>query len=451
MKLRHLTAACLCATSLQINASPWISAQDSATKHSIDLLVSHGLINRPVNQYPLLWQGIAYDLSKISPDMLTEQTTFAVNHLRHALNTDKRATRSGIKAHYNGEPSIKTGMGENTRAKSGVQSFGELTGNNVSARVQVNYADDGLDGKHVNYHGSHVAVLLGDWALSAERLDYWWGPSNETALLLSNNATPMKAVRLSRANTNYSGPSFLSFIGPWQITAIAAKQQPAKQEGDFWGARFSASPLQGLEIGFATTGSDFIYSTQNTAEQIKKQRLTSVDFKYSTLVNNQPIAVYGEYTGDNESGALPDQPLFTVGLESFWSQEDSRTKAYIEYSDTITDCQAQTFSFQCNFQTQGSGSDYTERGRWLGASIGPQAKSLTIAADFFQTNGVGGYTKLKRSEFEALQLDRTLLEVGYQQGVFNGLMKTSFSIWRDKTPQNSDTEHALTFSWEYQY
>ncbi|TQF72159.1 capsule assembly Wzi family protein [Pseudoalteromonas luteoviolacea] len=451
MKLRRISAVCLCAISLHIEASPWITAQDSSTKHSIDLLVSHGLINRPVNQYPLFWQGIAEDLSNIDSTKLSEQTAFAVSHLRHALSIDKRTTRSGIKAHYHKAPSTRSGLGENTRAKSGIQSFGELTSDIVSARVQVNYADDALDGKSINHHGSHVAVLLGDWALSAERLDYWWGPGNETALLLSNNASPMKAVRLSRANTNYSGPNFLSFVGPWQITAIIAKQQPHEQEGDFWGARFSASPLPGLELGFATTGSDFVYLTPNNGEESKKQRITSIDFKYSTLIGVHPFAVYGEYTGDNESGALPDQPMFTLGIESYWAQEDSRTKAFIEYSDTVTDCNAQSSSFQCHFETPGNGSDYREKGQWLGASIGPQAKSLTVSADYFQTNGVGGFIKLKRSEFEALQLDRTFIEVGYQQGVLSGLMKASFSIWKDKTPQLNDTQNALSFSWEYQF
>ncbi|MCF2857367.1 capsule assembly Wzi family protein [Pseudoalteromonas sp. SMS1] len=451
MKLKLISAASLLAVSLHTVASPWISAQDSTTKHSIDLLVSHGLINRPVNQYPLLWQGIAHDLSQIDSTQLSEQTAFAVSHLRHVLNKDKRAAHSGIKAHYHGEPITRSGMGENTRSKSGIQTFGALTGSNISARVQVNYADDALDGKYINHHGSHVAVLLGDWALSAERLDYWWGPGNETALLLSSNASPMKAVRLSRANTNYMGPKFLSFIGPWQVTAIAARQQPHNASGDFWGARFSASPIQGLELGFATTGSDFVYLTQENNEESNKQRITSIDFKYSSLIGVHPFAVYGEYTGDNKNGLLPDQPLFTLGVESYWTSIDSRTKAFIEYSDTVTDCTAQSHSFQCHFQSPNLGSDYQERGQWLGAAIGPQASSLTISADYFQTDGVGGFIKLKRMEFDALQLDRTFLEVGYQQGVLSGLMKASFSIWQDETRQQSDTESAVSFSWEYQY
>ncbi|KZN51430.1 capsule assembly Wzi family protein [Pseudoalteromonas luteoviolacea] len=451
MKLKQLCAISLCAISFHSDASPWISAEDSTLKHSIDLLVSHGLINRPVNQYPLLWQGITSDLKQIKSSQLNNETAFAVSHLRHALQYAKRTATSGIKAHFREHPETSSGVGENPREKSGLTTFGQITGSNVSARVQVNYADDALDGKYVNHHGSHLAILLGDWSLSAERLDYWWGPGNETALLLSNNATPMKAVRLSRANTNYSGPQFLSFIGPWQITAIAAKQKPHNKEGDFWGARFSATPIQGLELGFATTGSDFIFTQLDATTEIDKRRITSIDFKYSSILNQLPVAIYAEYSGDNDTGVMPDEALFTAGVETYWSYEDYRVKGFIEYSDTTTDCLAESASFQCNFQQAGKGSDYKEYDLWLGAGIGPQAKSITVAADYFQIEGTGGYAKLKLSEFDSIQMDRTLIEVGYQQALWAGLFKTNFTIWKDETDLQDDTHQSLGLSWEYQY
>ncbi|MCG7547165.1 capsule assembly Wzi family protein [Pseudoalteromonas sp. Of7M-16] len=451
MKLRYLSAIGLCTLSLNSHAGPWISAEDSALKHSIDLLVSHGLINRPVNQYPLLWQGIAHDLKQIDSATLSTESAFAVSHLRHALQHAKNKAHSGVKMHFREKPNTDTGMGENSREKSGVTTFGEITSNNVSARVQVNYADEALDEKHVNHHGSHLAVLLGDWSLSAERIDYWWGPGNETALLLSNNAPPMKAVRLSRANTNYSGPKFLSFIGPWQITAIAAKHKPVDKEGDFWGARFSATPIQGLELGFATTGSDFLFTHLDTSSELKKQRITSVDFKYSSILGGQPFAIYGEYSGNNDNGVLPDEALFSAGIESFWSDKDYRIKGYVEYSDTTTDCLAQSASFQCNFQQLGKGSDYKEYDLWLGAAIGPQAKSLTVAFDYFQIEGAGGYGKVKLTDFEAINTERSLVELGFQHALAKGLFKASITMWEDETDQQSDTHHALGVSWEFQY
>jgi hypothetical protein len=193
--------------STQVIASPWITQDQVALKHSIDLLVSNNIINRPVNQYPLLWQGIVQDLATIDEENLPRHTHFALQHLKHALQQAKREQYSSFKAQYSDESLLSKGFGERHAARSGLNTYSIITGANVSAKLNMNYTHGAQDKKTVNHHGSHLAVLYGNWALSAERLSYWWGPANENALLISNNAAPMKALRLSRANTNYAGPN----------------------------------------------------------------------------------------------------------------------------------------------------------------------------------------------------------------------------------------------------
>ncbi|MCG7535680.1 capsule assembly Wzi family protein [Pseudoalteromonas sp. OOF1S-7] len=454
MKTPFFMFGSLVLASAQAFASPWVDAQQSNLKHSIDLLVSAGVIQRPVNQYPLMWNGLVGDLAKADASALPDDVQFALRHVNHALDQARQNVRSGIEAHYSDEQTTPAGFGQQTRSRSGIRSYGQITGSHVSARVQVNYTDNSQDGKYVNHHGSHLAVLLGDWAFSAERLDYWWGPGNENALMLSNHAAPMKALRISRANTNYSGPSFLSFIGPWQVTAIAAKQRPhlaVDNEKDFWGIRVSASPLAGLELAYATTASDFVYHTDQQDETRAQQRLSSVDVKYASRIAGIPVAFYGELSGENDQGALPENSGFTLGAEAFWGTMEYRIKSYLEYSDTEADCQAQQASFQCHFETTGKGADYLERGRWLGAHMGPQAKSLSLGANYYGMGGYGGYAKLKRLEFSTLDIDRDLLQVGYQQGLFNGLLKLDLAYWRDKGATDSNNETSASVSWEYRF
>ncbi|RZQ54544.1 hypothetical protein C1E23_02615 [Pseudoalteromonas phenolica] len=454
MKLNILAIA-IGLSSFSALSSPWIDAEQTQLKHSIDLLVSHKLIKRPVNQYPLLWRGLVQDMAAIDYDAIPESAQFALAHVKHALNTAKQKQRSGIKAFYNQEPELGKGFGERQGAKSGVKTFGQITSKNVSSKVQVNYTDDALDKKYINHYGSHVAVLLDNWSASLEQLNYWWGPGNEQALLLSNHAAPMKAVRLSRANTDYQGPSFLSFIGPWQITAIAAKQKPnltSKKKGDFWGIRLSSMPLAGLEVAFSSTASDFIFhSDEQQPELHTKQRLTSLDAKYSSAIQSVPFAVYAELAGENDKGLLTDNTNYTLGVESYMSDAQCRAKGFIEISDTLVDCQAEQASFQCNFTTPETGGDYKNRNQWLGAAMGPQAKSITLGVDYYRLAGFGGYAKLKQIDFDALELDRTLLEVGYQQGFFKGLGKLGVSIWQDKQPKESETHIAVSASWEIQF
>lgn len=457
MKYLPLSVAISFAVSTYTVASPWITTEESTLKHSIDLLVSHGVINRPVNQYPLLWQGLVQDLAIIDESTLNPQALFSLQHIKHALQQAKREQYSSAKAYYNGETKLANGFGTQQRAQSGINSYSVITGSNVSAKVQVNYADKANDEKQVNHYGSHLAILYGNWSLSAERLNYWWGPTNDNALLLSNNASPMKAIRLSRANSNYDGPSFLSAIGPWQVTAIAAKQQPSltdKKEGAFWGVRLSSTPLPGLEIALSKTYSEFVFSTvtSNDLTEKVKQRISSIDFKYSGMVASQPLSFYAEIVGNNDSGITTKHNMFAVGLETHFGGTHYRTKAYIEYSDATTDCQGQQLSFQCHFASSNLGSDYKQRGQWLGAAIGPQSSSLTVAADYYQMSGIGGYAKLKRIDFEHINIKRTLIEAGYQQGLLGGLAKVGASVWQDDTNgSDNDTDQAIHFSWEFQF
>ncbi|MEJ6474415.1 capsule assembly Wzi family protein [Pseudoalteromonas piscicida] len=452
MKKCLLSLAVLAGT--YAHASPWIEVSQSDLKHSIDLLVAEGVINRPVNQYPLLWSGIVNDLAMVEERQLSKTASFALAHLRHALKQAKRSKYSSVTAHFNGAETRSTGFGERKNERSGLRTYGVITGASVSAKVAVNYADEGQDGKYINHHGTHLAVLFGNWSLSAERLSYWWGPSNENALMLSNNAAPMKAVRLSRANNNYIGPSFFSFVGPWQITAIMAKQRPSltsKKKGDFWGFRAAAFPLQGLELGFSTTYSDFVYQQQDLESEKHTQRLTSVDFKYSTRLGNQPLAFYGEFAGNNESGALPSDPMYTLGVESYWGGNDYRLKGFVEYSDTSIECSNELKLALCPRNNTVDSAYYSERDLWLGASSGLDAKNLTLALDYFSTDGMGIYAKLKRVDYETVDVERNQLDVGYQQGVFGTLAKIGVRAWQDKSAQDDDSHAALTLSIEYQF
>ncbi|WP_348708830.1 capsule assembly Wzi family protein, partial [uncultured Pseudoalteromonas sp.] len=313
MKLKKfisLTALLMCsAPSL---AEPWIESDDPLLRASIEMLFNQGVIKQPINSYPLMWQGIARDLNIADTSQLDEQSLFAYQHVKHALDNAKQKSSSGIRLNYNSEPLTQQGFGKRHQQESGINSYGSITGKRVSAKVSVNYADDALDKQHVTYQDSYLAVLLGNWSISAEQVSHWWGPSNDNALLLSNNAAPMKGLRFTRANTQYVGPSWLSFVGNWQLTGIYAKQKPFlnnSEDGDFWALRFASTPLTGLEVAINSAGSDYLTNLKIdpvTLESIEsKHRLTSLDVKYSTTLMTQPVAFYAEVMGRNKSGLAP--------------------------------------------------------------------------------------------------------------------------------------------------
>lgn len=446
-------------------ASPWIESDDPLLRASIEMLFNQGVIKQPVNSYPLMWQGIARDLNAIEASSLPAQSQFAYQHVKHALANAKQSTSSGIRINYNGAPELQQSFGKRDQQKSGINSYGAITGNRVSAKVSVNYADEALDDEYTNYHGSYLAVLMGNWSVSAEQVSHWWGPSNDNALLLSNNASPMKGLRVNRANTQYVGPSWLSFIGNWQLTGIYAKQKPhlnSSEKGNYWAIRFASTPLAGLEIAFSSAGSDYLTSTEidpNSLElRTSKQRLTSLDAKYSTSIANQPIAFYTELMGKNDSGIAPSDPFYTVGVESFFGDQKQLLKTYFEYSNTQQDCKAQLSCNEANESFTNYDQAYIHKGHLIGSATPLQSKSAVLGAHYHTMNGYAGYAKLRWSQSEMLDLtqtpetfERLQLELGYQQAIFSGLWKISGSVYKDEFSDESDTNSALKTSWEYRF
>lgn len=375
----------------------------------------------------------------------------------------KQGSSSGIRANYNGAPELSQSFGERNQQQSGLNSYGSITGDRVSAKVSVNYADQALDGKYLNYHGSYLAVLFGNWSVSAEQISHWWGPSNDNALMLSNNAAPMKGLRFTRANTQYAGPSWLSFIGNWQLTGIYAKQKPVlgqSNEGDFWALRFASTPIDGLEVAISSSGSDFLTTTNFEQaglddEQHSEHRLSSIDVKYSTRLFNQPIAIYSELMGKNDNGVLPSSPFYTLGIESYFGNAKQLTKAYLEYSNTEELCELDCTYGNDSLAFQQGG--YTQKSQLIGSSTPQNSQSWILGAQYFSQGGYGAYTKLRyinantESFNSQTPFKRFQLELGYQQGVLNGLWKVAGSVYKDELGDESNTETALKTSWEYRF
>jgi len=465
-------------------AEPWIGTDDVYLRNAIELLVSQGLINRPVNTYPLMWQGIAQDINKLDISEVPANALFAYTHIQYALKFAKKQALSGIKIKMNSEKNTLQSFGERYQEESAIQGYSILMGDNVTAKVSVQHAIDANNNKELSYDDSYLAVLLGNWSISAEQVTHWWGPANDNALLLSNNATPMPGLRVSRLNTNYYGPSWLSFIGPWNITALVSQQKHPKKlekpasENHFYGMRFSSMPLKGLELALSQTaqfnGSDMddlsnIFLGHNKIDEQtginEYNQLTSIDFKYSQSALGQSFAFYGELAGNKKSSLLPEDKMFTAGLEAYLGLNNKVIKTYLEYSDTVSTCTQKDeinndSSLHCSYEHLNFDTGYQHYNQNIGASIGMQAKSYTLGINAHKTSGTAAFAKLRHIKqtsqpTSAIQEESTRiqLDLGYQQGLFNGLLKVSGSVFKldEQVADNQDTKTSFQASWEYRF
>ncbi|RMG87729.1 MAG: capsule assembly Wzi family protein [Chloroflexi bacterium] len=95
-------------------------------------------------------------------------------------------------------------------------------------------------------------MALGNWMLFAGRVEQWWGPGWDTALLLSNNARPMPMVGLARLESKPFKTKWLRWIGPWNVRLFGARM--SKLRADFvhpWlvGYRIDFAPAPWLSLG----------------------------------------------------------------------------------------------------------------------------------------------------------------------------------------------------------
>ena len=96
----------------------------------------------------------------------------------------------------------------------------------------------------------------GNWLISANTLDRWWGPAHESSLILSNNARPMPTVMVERAEARAPGVSWLSWLGPYRFSFGISQMEDDREDVDsplFMAWRVVFMPFKKIELGFSRT------------------------------------------------------------------------------------------------------------------------------------------------------------------------------------------------------
>lgn len=116
---------------------------------------------------------------------------------------------------------------------------------------------------------SYVAMNLSDWQLSYGNQSIWWGPDVGGAMMIGDNADPLRMFRVNRV-TPFRLPSFLGVLGPMRVEFFLGQYSgyefmftPAGLLGQFGeslhpqpivhGERFSFKPTPNFEFGMSRT------------------------------------------------------------------------------------------------------------------------------------------------------------------------------------------------------
>jgi hypothetical protein len=255
MRTTGLLVAALLGLASPALAGPFAEVGDRQLRQDVELLGAAGLIEGPVNSWPLPWAQIdaglnrAHDGRVLDPHLLA-----AVNRLDRLA--DFAARRIAVDARLSATNSVAVArdFGNQARARGDAAGRVEFNGDTVSIAIGAGLRS-GQGGKAYNFEPLQIAVKLGNWALYAGLTEQWYGPGQDGALLWSNSTRPMPKIGLKRLMPDPVDLPVLRWLGPmrFEIFGGVLDEQRDFRNTLVVGTRVSFMPAKNLEIGLNRT------------------------------------------------------------------------------------------------------------------------------------------------------------------------------------------------------
>ncbi|QYJ86076.1 capsule assembly Wzi family protein [Shewanella mesophila] len=494
-KIQSLTVGMFAAVSLFLSlgahSAPWVDVSDVYLRADIQALADEGVITVPVNTYPLMWSGIGVDLNKVEPSTLTPALAEAFARVNYYYqNAINNRGNSSIKAAAATDPARFQHFGSDYREQGEIKASHEYVGERFAFKVAASANYDPFDEKEFRLDDSYLAVALGNWMVTAGAIEQWWGPGFDSALHRSNNARPRPSVMLSRNNAAAFETPWLSWIGPWTLTAGVAMLEEERAVPDtlLWNFRGTLRPFKQLEIGFSWStqfcGDGQECSLESALKSITGQRdcrdageggctnygnqVAGYDIRYSDTWFNVPVGVYYERTCEDAKSAAPwdivDCGHFG-GIDTRFNFDSSQYKLFFEYTDTMVACGLDPNSLNCMYEH----SDYQSGSRYYGRAYGSTYDSdakvyaLGLIGQFSNSRGITSilrYAQLNKDGAnrgggwapQPLKEDLLMLELSYRMPIWQGMMSVGGTVSQSEFETlDKDTNATLFGTYEYRF
>jgi membrane-associated phospholipid phosphatase len=372
---------------------PWTPSP--AARHALGLLVDEGGLALPLTQWPLPRAAVARALDALPrelPQALGSARARVAAELADAQASQLVVTVRGNDEALSGfgdDPTPGSWMGVRTSTLAGhglvMQLGGRLDGQTRPGR----------GGAQFRLDDTAIATELLGAQVQAWSHRSWWGPGWQSSLVLGSNAPPLNAIGLQRASASPSESRWLSWMGPWTYDVFAAQTDDAIH-AQFIGMRLTLRPLQSLEIGLTRTaqwGGDgrpedlksFLRMllnrgvNPNTAAGVAADPANEeagFDVRWR-CAGGWPCALYTQLIGEDSTRGLPGRFLGLYGAEA-WSA-DGRHRWFAEFAETICGGAFSRHPLRpCAYRNHAYPEGYTQDGRWLGASAGPDSRVWTF-------------------------------------------------------------------------
>lgn len=321
-------------------ASPFVPAGDLTLRHDIQLLADNGVIKGPTTTWPLAWGPIMADVAAFSVDAQTPpHIVAAIERVRRRSSweaqTDTLYVDTG--AAVAEKPMRIRGFQDTPRARAEITAGFNYTTDRFVVALYGQASDAPRDNEEFRADGSVVGFVLGNYTITANTLDRWWGPGWDGSLILSNNARPIPSLSFDRNFTEPFRSKWLSWIGPWDVSMHFGQLESDRvvPEARFWGLRVNFRPIPSLEIGLSRTAQwcgdgrpcdsdtfvDLLLGQDNRGDDDIDEsnepgnQMAGFDARWATPWFDSPVAVYGQFIGEDEAGGFPSRYLGQLGIE----------------------------------------------------------------------------------------------------------------------------------------
>jgi hypothetical protein len=414
-------------------AEPWLAPGDVGLRHDIQLLADEGVLAAPVMAWPMAWPEVARAVRSVTPEAvaaLPEPLAAALSRLSSATDAAEGGRGSEWRVALAEPEPLPTFR--DTPREAGELGFSATAETGCwSGRVQVTAVADPADGRSLRLDGSYGTVRLGNAAVTAGLREQWWGPGWEGSLILGSNARPMPSLTVERVMAEPFDTRWLRWLGPWRASASVAQGEGGSTAGDgritvrpdtkFFAARLSFKPRPWMEVGLSRTAQfcgegrdcdlgtfwDMLTGRDNTdaslsnAEQPGNQ-MAGYDLRLRSPWRAVPVAVYGQFIGEDEAGGLPSKFLGLMGAEVWGGSALGSQRFHVEYADTACSFSRQRPQVDCAYRNSVYPQGYTYHGRMIGHALDNDGRMLSFGALLVRPGGDSWNLLLRRVDTNRL-------------------------------------------------
>lgn len=341
----------------------FLPASDIRLRDDLSLLTDEGVLNLPLNDWPLAREDVAQAVAKIDPHDLQNaalrsalsRVTAATTLTAEAADWRLREVRATA-----GQPGLLRSQSTLGRENFELTTTGGATTDRYNITLAATGVQDGSKHQSVRMDGSDISVRWGNWLLSANQMDRWWGPGQDGSLILSTNARPMPSLSIDRLRSLPVDLPVIRRLGPWRFSTFLGIMENRRADVDhplFMGMRLSFKPAhifefglsrtaqfcgKGRRCGFGTFGRMLIGQDNigrrglNDPADEPGNQMAGFDVRLVSPFNILPLSLYAQMIGeDNSSTGIPERYLALLGADSwFLFDSGSVLRARLEYANT---------------------------------------------------------------------------------------------------------------------